>query len=114
MNKSIGLAMSALMLSIVCTSATAYEPTQCIQQHNAVTFTGLDGYDTALQQGSVYLSISGGDNNCGCSFVRFYPTKTDTDAALSLAMAAKLSGSKVRIDLTKAGDCDSAHRIYIE
>jgi hypothetical protein len=87
---------------------------QCIQTGNTVSFMGLDGYDSTLKQGSVYLSVGSTANQCGCTHVRFKPHNTDTDDALAIAMAARVAGITLRIDLLDSDSCDSAYRIYLE
>lgn len=94
-----------LVAAFFCTSVDA----NCIQNNNLVTFTGLDS-----KEGVIYASVSSHDDQCACSYVRFYPQNARTEMALSILMAAKLSETRVRIDLMEQGDCNTAYRVYLQ
>lgn len=81
----------------------------CSQTQNEIV--GLVGLDS--QTGTVYSSTVSSTNSCNCAHVRFKPENTDVDKALSILLAAKLSSTKVRVDLLSEGDCNSAYRVYL-
>ena len=72
----------------------------------------LLGLDSA--SGTVYATVSSTQNQCNCKAVRFTPGRTNTEMALSILLAAKLSKKTVRVDLLEEGNCTSAYRVYLE
>lgn len=81
----------------------------CVQTNNTVGLTGLDN-----NNGSVYAAVTSPGNQCGCGFVRFTPANTDTDKALSILLAAKLSNTQVRIDVLDENNCSTGYRVYLQ
>ncbi|WP_340680470.1 hypothetical protein [Paraglaciecola sp.] len=72
----------------------------------ACWLVGLDGTD-----GRVYVVVTSQQNQCGMSEFRFYPN--NTGKALSILLATKIAGKKVRIDSIDSSDPNSVNRVYI-
>lgn len=83
----------------------------CTQNNNTVGFVGMDG--KVGDSGMVFVSLSGHNNGCEASYVRFKASETDVDMALSILLAARMADKKVRIDLKDKNDKNSAYRVYI-
>lgn len=83
----------------------------CTQNYNTVGFVGMDGQ--VGDSGMLYVAVSGHNNGCNKNYFRFKASETDTDMALSILLAAKMAGKKVRIDLKNKDDRNSAYRVYI-
>ena len=82
----------------------------CTQYSNKLTgLLGLGAGGTLI-----FADVSSNSNACSCAEVRFKPENTDINIALSILLAARLSGKEVRIDLKDAEDCDSANNVYIQ
>ena len=81
----------------------------CAQTNNSIGLVGLDSPD-----GRLYANVNNHNNQCGCNDFRFAATSTDTKAALSILLSAKMANKKVRIDLSDDTDCSSAIKAYIE
>ena len=81
----------------------------CAQTSNVIGLVGLGNPD-----GKIYAGVSGHNNQCGCDIFRFSAKSTDTKAALSILLSAKMANKKVRIDLSDDTDCDSAIKAYVE
>lgn len=104
MNKIFGC---ATLLMVLFFSTNVYAG--CVQNYNELS--GLVGLDNP--NGTVYADVKSASKECGCTNVRFYPTGTNTEMALSILMAAKVAGKKVRIDISDEDNCNSAYRVYI-
>ncbi|GAB1624098.1 hypothetical protein AAOGI_41480 [Agarivorans albus] len=98
----------ALFLYLVFHAGFVNSAEHCVQNYNTIGLVGLDN-----PNGSLFASVSGHNNGCGCNYVRFYSKNTDTDKALSILTAAKLANKKVRIDLSDKNNCNSAYRVYL-
>lgn len=73
------------------------------------------GLDSGGVDGLVYSGVStSSTQTCNCTSVRFHPDRTNTDKALSILLAAKLAGKKVRVDLQEEGNCNTAYRVYMQ
>lgn len=81
----------------------------CVQNNNKL---GLVGLDTST--GGIFAGVSDHDNGCACTAFRFMTANTDTKMALSVLLAARMSGKKVRIDALDGTNCNSAYRVYIQ
>jgi hypothetical protein len=92
----------------------------CVQEDQTVLAVGVDDHD-----GTIWVRTSGGAGTARTSYpctgnanihysFRFKASSTDADAILSILLAAKLSGGKVRIDKSAAGDSDTAYRAYLQ
>ena len=81
----------------------------CTQNNNKIGLVGLDSPD-----GMVFAAVGGHDNKCGCNAFRFQVKNTDTKMALSILLAARMSGKRVRIDAIDETDCNSAQRVYVQ
>lgn len=96
-----------ILLLVVSINAFAEE---CQITGANVGFTGLDGGDSR-----VYANISNQTTSgCTCSYIRFLPSRADTDKVLSLLLAARFSGKTVQIDLEDTANCNSAYSVYVE
>ncbi|GAA6167632.1 hypothetical protein [Sessilibacter corallicola] len=89
---------------------SAFAQLYCAQYGNQLT--GIIGLDS--NNGSIYTNITSETNECSCREARFLPENTDTDKALSILLAARLSGKTVRIDFLEGQGCNSATRVYIQ
>ena len=75
-----------------------------------VGFTGLDGSDSRIFTTISNYTTSG----CSCSYIRFVPSRADTDKVLSILLAARFAGKTVQIDLEETSNCNSAYSVYVE
>lgn len=98
--------INALFMASIMFCSTAYAA--CVQHNNSVGLVGLDS-----QTGIVFAATNSFTNECACAYVRFKPDNTDTKMALDVLLAAKTSGTRVRIDILAAGNCDSGYRVYL-
>lgn len=101
------LLASAILLSC----PFVYADGSCTQYNNDVSqgLLGLDGADGAL-----YITVKSVSNECACTAYRFKPSNTDVKSALSIALFARASNKKLRIDLINGADCNSAYRVYLQ
>ena len=106
--------MKKIILLTLLPLLTAYSHSSfaqsCSQNNN--TLSGLAGLDS--QGGNIFASVTSDTNECGCKSVRFNRDNTDTEAALSVLLSAKLANKKVRVDILDRTDCNSAYRVYIQ
>ncbi|WP_444895178.1 hypothetical protein [Microbulbifer sp. SSSA005] len=97
--------------AIVFSYEASATSTMCVQYRN--TLDGLVGPDSGTGD-RVFASLNSESNDCGCDHVRFIEGAADVNKALSVLMAAKLSGNTVRVDFSEAGNCNSGTRVYLE
>lgn len=99
-----------MVLSAVAMYSQVSFAEDCVQNNNILS--GLVGLDSSV--GTIYASVSSSSNECSCTNVRFTEANTDTNAALSILLAAKMAEKKVRIDLLDKTNCNTAYRVYIQ
>lgn len=101
--------MKYVLILLLAVSSSAFAE-ECQITGANVGFTGLDGGDSRI-----FTTISNHTTSgCSCSYIRFYPTRSDTDKALSILLAARFSGKTVQIDLEDTANCNSAYSVYVE
>lgn len=105
--KTLAAAMAVFLVSAVAGTASA---AKCVQNDNIIDMVGVDQSD-----GTIYAKRDGTAGNCGCASFRWYPVNnTHTGMILSVLLAAKLSGTPVRIDILDENNCNSAYRAYLQ
>lgn len=96
---------------ILCLSVAAnVYSLHCAQNNNQLT--GLLGVIDST--GRLYVEVASVTKECGCDQIRFSSDNADTDKALSILLAAKVSSLNVRIDFLDSSDCDSAFKVYMQ
>ncbi|WP_319557765.1 hypothetical protein [Thiomicrorhabdus sp.] len=97
--------LSVAFLAVCSTSAFAV----CTQTNNTVALLGVEG-----NGGMVYAQLANHGNQCSCNYARFKSENIDTDKALSILTAAKLSGKTVRVDFNDLQTCEFVKKVYLQ